>query len=79
MNAKKMPAQCPNKLTEEIEEPLTDVQEKIAWIIKYCGTNTQGPAYKIRQQARMIDELYFELNEGAALVRDFRYIKVVPA
>ena len=67
------------EMKKEALPELTDVQEKILFLIKHYGTSTQGEEFRLHQVAIAIDELFFELDEGSQLIRDLKFIKVVPA
>ena len=58
---------------------LTEIQEKVLWLMKYYGTVTQSEEHRLELVARVIDQLYFELAEGTSMLKDFRFVKVVPS
>ena len=68
----------PRKTVEPLPE-LDDFGRAVLHILKHHGTDTQGPEYKLHQQAQVITQLVFELEEARALTRDFQYVKVIPS
>jgi hypothetical protein len=49
----------------------------VIWVMKYYGTNTQGPKYKLAQQARRIAELVRQMDEVD--MREFDLLHAVPS
>ena len=66
------------KVPKDEKVVLSPVGEKVLCIIKYYGTNIYGEEYKRKQQARAIEQLFSELDEGSTMLRDFKFVKVVP-